>query len=74
MCGNEEAADRGLYRGLVDTLTHHDCFMICAVFDAYWATQMKIDEVWRDRKKWWRSSILKTANVGWFSSDRAIAE
>jgi starch phosphorylase len=48
--------------------------MICAVFDAYWATQMKIDEVWRDRKKWWRSSILKTANVGWFSSDRAIAE
>ena len=48
--------------------------MVCADFDAYWATQMKIDEVWRDRKTWLRSSILNTANVGWFSSDRTIAE
>jgi len=66
--------DAGRYRGLVDALTHHDYFMICADFDAYWATQMKIDEAWRDRKRWMRSSILNTANVGWFSSDRAIAE
>jgi starch phosphorylase len=66
--------DAGRYRTLVDTLTHHDYFMICADFDAYWATQMKIDEAWRDRKRWMRSSILNTANVGWFSSDRTIAE
>ena len=62
------------YRGLVDTLTHHDYFMVCADFDAYWATQIKIDEAWRDRRRWMRSSILNTANVGWFSSDRTIAE
>ena len=68
------ADDRGRYRGLVDTLTHHDYFMVCADFDAYWATQMKIDEAWRDRKRWLRSSILNTANVGWFSSDRTIGE
>jgi starch phosphorylase len=49
------ADDRARYRGLVDSLTHHDYFMVCADFDAYWATQMKIDEVWRDRKKWLRS-------------------
>jgi starch phosphorylase len=66
--------DAARYRGLVDTLTHHDYFMICADFDAYWATQMKIDEAWRDRKRWMRSSVLNTANVGWFSSDRTIAE
>ena len=66
--------DAGRYRGLVDTLTHHDYFMICADFDAYWATQMKIDQAWRDRRRWMRSSILNTANVGWFSSDRTIAE
>ena len=65
---------RGRYRGLVDTLTHHDYFMVCADFDAYWATQIKIDEAWRDRRRWLRSSILNTANVGWFSSDRTIAE
>ena len=66
--------DRSRYRGLVDGLTHHDYFMVCADFDAYWATQMKIDQAWRDRKAWLRSSILNTANVGWFSSDRTIAE
>jgi glycogen phosphorylase len=66
--------DVGRYRGLVDTLTHHDYFMICADFDAYWSIQMKIDEAWRDRNRWMRSSILNTANVGWFSSDRTIAE
>ncbi len=66
--------DTARFRGLVDTLTHHDYFMVCADFDAYWATQMRIDEVWRDRKRWMRSSIINTANVGWFSSDRTIAE
>src|SRR5271166_5568197 len=66
--------DASRYRGLVDTLTHHDYFMVCADFDAYWTTQMRIDEVWRNRKAWMRSSILNTANVGWFSSDRTIAE
>jgi len=68
------ADDCGRYRGLVDTLTHHNYFIVCADFDAYWATQMKIDEVWRYKNKWSRSSILNTADVGWFSSDRAIAE
>ena len=36
------ADDRGRYKGLVETLTHHDYFMVCADFDAYWATQVKI--------------------------------
>jgi starch phosphorylase len=48
--------------------------MICADFDAYWKTQVKIDEAWRDRNRWMRSSVINTANVGWFSSDRTIAE
>jgi starch phosphorylase len=68
------ADDRGRYKGLVETLTHHDYFMVCADFDAYWATQMKVDAAWRDRKAWLRSSIINTANTGWFSSDRTIAE
>jgi glycogen phosphorylase len=66
--------DTSRFHGLVDTLAHHDYFMVCADFDAYWSTQMRIDEFWRNRKSWMRSSILNTANVGWFSSDRTIAE
>ena len=64
---------RSRYRGLVDTLTHHDYFMVCADFDAYWAAQLRVDQAWRDRKRWMRSSIINTANIGWFSSDRTIA-
>jgi starch phosphorylase len=68
------ADDRGRYKGLVETLTHHDYFLVCADFDAYWAAQTKVDAAWRDRKAWLRSSIINTANTGWFSSDRTIAE
>ena len=66
--------DPGRYRGLVEVLTHHDYFMVCADFDAYWAAQLRVDEMWRDKQRWWRSSIINTARMGWFSSDRTIAE
>jgi glycogen phosphorylase len=66
--------DPGRYRGIVDVLTHHDYFMVCSDFDAYWAAQMRVDELWRDKQRWWRSSIMNTARMGWFSSDRTISE
>jgi starch phosphorylase len=66
--------DPGRYRGLVDIVTHHDYFMVCADFQAYWDAQMKVDERWRDKAGWWRASAINTANMGWFSSDRTIKE
>ena len=30
--------------------------------------------LWREPTAWWRTSLLNTANMGWFSSDRAIRE
>ena len=66
--------DPDRYRSLVDVLTHHDYFMVCADFDAYWAAQMRVDQMWRDKSRWWRSSVLNTARMGWFSSDRTIVE
>jgi starch phosphorylase len=62
------------YRDLVDVLTHHDHFMVTADFDSYAATQRRVAALWRDRHAWWRASALNTANVAWFSSDRAIRE
>ena len=62
------------YRQLVEDITHHDYFQVCADFDSYSATQRRVAALWRDQHAWWRSSILNTANVGWFSSDRTIRE
>ena len=64
----------GRYAPIVDALYHHDRFMLTADFDAYYATQRRVDAVWRDPSAWWAMSIRNIANVGWFSSDRAIRE
>jgi len=58
----------------VDVLTHHDHFMVSADFESYSASQRQVAAKWRDRPEWWRSSVLNTARVGWFSSDRTIRE
>ncbi len=62
------------YRALVDDLVAHDRFFVTADFDAYYDAHGQVAERWRDRKAWWRSSILNTARIGWFSSDRTIRE
>ena len=66
--------DRARYRSLVDGVRHHDYFMVAADFDAYRAAQRSVALLWKDKAAWWRKSILNTARVGWFSSDRAILE
>jgi starch phosphorylase len=62
------------FRLLTEELRHRDRFMITADFDAYWATQRRVDRCWETPERWWRSSILNTAGIGWFSSDRTIRE
>jgi starch phosphorylase len=62
------------YKDLVDAITHHDYFLVAADFDAYAAKQAEVAERWRDRSAWWRSSMLNTAQMAWFSSDRAVRE
>jgi starch phosphorylase len=65
---------RDRYRGLVTSLRYHDYFLVCADFDDYYARQRQIADLWRRPDDWWRASVLNTANVGWFSSDRSIRE
>ena len=62
------------YRGLVDALVERDAFMVAADFASYAERQADVDALWRDPARWWRSSVLNTAGMGWFSSDRTIAE
>ena len=67
-------ADHRRFASLVNALRYHDRYMVTADFDAYYATQRRIDQLWRSASAWTRMSILNTANMAWFSSDRAIRE
>ncbi len=62
------------FRELSDTLYSHDQFLVTADFDSYAACQGRVAELWHDRRAWWRASVLNTARVAWFSSDRTISE
>ena len=64
----------GRFAELVGLLTHHDHFLVTADFDSYAATQRLVADRWREPARWWRSSVLNTAGMGWFSSDRTIGE
>jgi starch phosphorylase len=66
--------DPNRYVGLIDQLIAYDRFLVCADFESYWAAQAKVEELWHDPKAWWRSAVLNTARMGWFSSDRTIRE
>ena len=66
--------DPNRYVGLIDQLLAYDRFLVCADFDSYWEAQSKVEAHWHDSKQWWRSAVLNTARMGWFSSDRTIRE
>ena len=61
------------FKAIASQLLAYDHFMVAADFDAYWDAQRKVDLAFV-QPGWWRSAILNTARMGWFSSDRAIRE
>jgi starch phosphorylase len=62
------------YLPIVHALQDYDRYMVAADFDAYWDAQRAIDHLWQTPADWWRMSILNTAGMAWFSSDRTIRE
>jgi starch phosphorylase len=63
-----------LYRDLLGGLSAHDHFLVLGDFEAYSHAQAAVAAKWREPDAWWRSAILNTANMGFFSSDRTIRE
>ncbi len=55
-----------------NTIIHHDPYMVLADFADYRNAQKKIDEVWLDRDRWNRMSLMNIAGAGRFAADRAI--
>jgi starch phosphorylase len=66
--------ERDLFRPLVDNLLDHDYFLVLADYRAYVDCQSRVEAAYRDADRWARMSILNVARMGYFSSDRAIAE
>ncbi|KAJ4849931.1 hypothetical protein Tsubulata_017853 [Turnera subulata] len=68
------------YNPLLDSLEGNsgygrgDYFLVGHDFASYMDAQKRVDEAYKDRKRWLKMSILSTAGSGKFSSDRTIAQ
>ena len=72
--GAFSGGDSELFRPIVDSLLYHDPYMLLADYQSYVDCQQRVNDAYRDRANWTRMSILNSARVGRFSSDRSIRE
>ena len=66
--------DRGLFHPLVESLLTRDDYMLLADYQSYVDCQQRVSDAYSDQNNWTRMSILNSARVGRFSSDRSIRE
>ena len=66
--------DQSIFKPIVDTLLGLDHYLLLADYASYIACQDEIDSLYQQPHEWARTSILNTAGMGKFSSDRTISE
>ncbi|OZJ04525.1 hypothetical protein BZG36_03986 [Bifiguratus adelaidae] len=67
--------DAQIFQPLINTITiGKDYYLISVDFASYLESQDLVDAAYRDKESWAKKSILCTAYMGKFSSDRAIKE
>ncbi|WP_374586131.1 glycogen/starch/alpha-glucan phosphorylase [Ideonella dechloratans] len=63
------------YQAIVDTLVNWgDHYLLLADYRSYVDTQDRVDALYRAEDEWTRKAVLNVAGMGFFSSDRTIAE
>ena len=72
--GALDRGDTGLFRAIVDNLLNDDPFLLLADYQSYIEAQENVSALWRNPSEWTRQSILNTARMGKFSSDRSIRD
>jgi glycogen phosphorylase len=72
--GQFSPADPFRYRALVESLLHHDRYCVLADFASYLAAQDAVDRAFGERSAWSEKVVRNIAAMGWFSTDRTIAD
>jgi len=73
-CGHFSHGDANLFKPLVDSLMKYDPYLLFADYQSYVNCQDQVSNAYKESGKWTQMSILNTARMGKFSSDRAIRE
>jgi starch phosphorylase len=68
------SGDRELFKPIIDSLLYKDPYMLFADYQAYIDCQDRVGRLYADKKRWTQMSILNTARMGKFSSDRSIKQ
>ncbi|BAL91877.1 putative glycogen phosphorylase [Actinoplanes missouriensis 431] len=73
-----DAINAGLFGGVghdvADSLLGRDEYLTLADYRAYVDCQDEVERAWRDQDRWTRMSVMNTANSGFFSADRTVAD
>jgi len=72
--GHFSNGDRERFRPLIESLLTRDEYMLLADYQAYVDCQERVSEAYVNQAEWTRMSILNSARVGRFSSDRSIRD
>ncbi len=75
-CPNDPELFRDLYNSLLNTQvsSRADTYFILKDFKPYAEAQKRVEEAYRDEKRWAKMAILNTACSGKFTSDRTIQQ
>jgi len=73
--GDFSPTDPGLFAPVVESMLHKgDYYMLLADFRPYVKAQEAVGKLFLEPQEWARRSILNTARMGKFSSDRSVME
>jgi starch phosphorylase len=73
--GDFSPEDPHLFAPIVESLLQQgDFYMLLADYRPYLTAQETVGSLFLDKEEWARKSILNTARMGKFSSDRSVME